>query len=149
MGSPITFSGFNNIDFGSILNAIMTAERAPLTALETQKTTLNQQGTAFTTLASKLGALRIGSRHAGRQHQGSTPTPSPAAAPSMSEPRPPAAASPASTRSLFPNWHARRSWHRPRPTRAPDEVVATGGSLSVALYGNPPVNIPPTALPGR
>ena len=27
MGSPITFSGFNNIDFGSILNTIMTAER--------------------------------------------------------------------------------------------------------------------------
>ena len=57
MGSPITFSGFNQIDFGQILNSIMTAERAPLTALETQKTTLNQQGTAFTTLASKLGAL--------------------------------------------------------------------------------------------
>ena len=36
MGSPITFSGFNNIDFGQILNAIMTAERAPLNALETQ-----------------------------------------------------------------------------------------------------------------
>ena len=30
----------------------------------------------------------------------------------------------------------------------PDEVVATGGSLSVALYGNPPVNIPPTAIAG-
>ena len=29
MGSPITFSGFNSIDFTSILNAIMTAERAP------------------------------------------------------------------------------------------------------------------------
>ena len=58
MGSPITFSGFNNIDFGSILNVIMTAERAPLTALETQKTTLNQQNTAFTSLTSKLGALQ-------------------------------------------------------------------------------------------
>src|SRR5262245_50067053 len=58
MGSPITFSGFNNIDFGSILNTIMTAERVPLTALETQKSTLNQQGTAFTTLAGKLGALK-------------------------------------------------------------------------------------------
>jgi flagellar capping protein FliD len=58
MGSPITFSGLNNIHFGSILTAIMAAERAPLTALETQRTALNQKGTAFTTLASKLGALR-------------------------------------------------------------------------------------------
>jgi flagellar hook-associated protein 2 len=31
---------------------------------------------------------------------------------------------------------------------SPDEVIATGGSLSVALYGNPPVNIPPTAIAG-
>ena len=36
MSSPITFSGFNSIDFNQILNAIMTAERAPMTALETQ-----------------------------------------------------------------------------------------------------------------
>jgi flagellar capping protein FliD len=57
MGSPTTFSGFDQIDFGQILNVIMTAERAPLTAVETQRTALNRQGTAFTTLASKLGAL--------------------------------------------------------------------------------------------
>ena len=57
MGSPITFSGFNSIDFGQILELIMTAERAPMTTLETQKTALNTQGTAYTTLAGKLGAL--------------------------------------------------------------------------------------------
>ena len=39
MGSPITFGGFNNIDFSLVLNAIMQQERAPLTALETQRTT--------------------------------------------------------------------------------------------------------------
>jgi flagellar hook-associated protein 2 len=54
MGSPTTFSGFDPIDFGQILNVIKTAERTPLTALETQRTALNQQGTAFTTLASTL-----------------------------------------------------------------------------------------------
>ena len=31
---------------------------------------------------------------------------------------------------------------------SPDEVIATGGSLSVALFGNPPVQIPPAALAG-
>jgi flagellar hook-associated protein 2 len=57
MGSPITFSGFNKIDFNMILNAVMTQERAPLTALETQKKALDTQTTAFTTLATKLGKL--------------------------------------------------------------------------------------------
>jgi len=31
---------------------------------------------------------------------------------------------------------------------SPDEIIATGGSLSVALFGNPPVNIPPTGVAG-
>ena len=35
MGSPITFSGFNNIDFASILNTILTAARIPSTAIAT------------------------------------------------------------------------------------------------------------------
>ena len=57
MGSPITFGGFNNIDFGLVLNAIMQQERAPLTAVETQKTALQAQNSAFATFATKLGAL--------------------------------------------------------------------------------------------
>lgn len=57
MGSAITFGGFNNIDFGLILNAIMQQERAPLTALETQRRTLQAQNSAFSTFASKLGSL--------------------------------------------------------------------------------------------
>ena len=57
MGSPITFSGFNSIDFNQILNAVMTQERTPLTRLETQKTTLEAQKTAFGTLATRLAAL--------------------------------------------------------------------------------------------
>lgn len=48
---------FHQTDFGQILNVIMTAERAPLTAIETQRTALIQQGTAFTTLASRPGDL--------------------------------------------------------------------------------------------
>jgi flagellar hook-associated protein 2 len=57
MSSPITLSGFNQIDFSMILNAIMQQERQPVTLLETQKSALEAQKTGFGTLASKLSAL--------------------------------------------------------------------------------------------
>jgi flagellar hook-associated protein 2 len=57
VGSPITFSGFNQIDFNQILNAVMQQERVPLTRLETQKKTLETQNGAFATLAGKLAAV--------------------------------------------------------------------------------------------
>jgi flagellar hook-associated protein 2 len=56
MGS-ITFSGFNNIDWNSVLNAVMAQERQPVTALESQRTALKSQQTAFTTLATKVSTL--------------------------------------------------------------------------------------------
>jgi flagellar hook-associated protein 2 len=58
MGSPITFSGFNNIDFSVILNAIMTQESQPLTALQTRQKTLQTTDSNYTELASKLGTLQ-------------------------------------------------------------------------------------------
>lgn len=58
MGSPITFSGVNGIDFSQILNAVMTQEAQPLTALQTQKSTLQSQSTIFGTLATKLSAFQ-------------------------------------------------------------------------------------------
>ena len=58
MASPITFSGFNQIDFNLILNAVMNQERAPLTRLETQKKTLETHNTAYGTLAGKLSSVR-------------------------------------------------------------------------------------------
>jgi flagellar hook-associated protein 2 len=147
MGSPITFSGFNNIDFGSILNTIMTAERIPLTALETQKTTLNQQGTAFTTLAGKLGALEsavetltdvdgfnIFAATSGSPDNVGVSTTSGGVA---------------GLYEVVVSELARAQVMASTTTYAsPDEVIATGGSLSVALFGNPPVNIPPTAIAG-
>jgi flagellar hook-associated protein 2 len=57
MGSPITFGGFNNIDFGVVLNAIMQQERAPLNALEAQRKALEAQSSAFSAFATRLGAL--------------------------------------------------------------------------------------------
>jgi flagellar hook-associated protein 2 len=57
VGSPITFSGFNSIDFNMILSAVMAQERRPLDALTTQKQTLETQNTALSTLAGKLSTL--------------------------------------------------------------------------------------------
>ena len=57
MASSVTFSGFNSIDFSYILNAVMAQERQPLTALETRKSTLQTQNSAFGTLAGKLSTL--------------------------------------------------------------------------------------------
>ena len=58
MGSPITFSGFNNIDFGQVLNLIMQQERAPIATIEAQQKNLQAQNSAFATLATKLAALK-------------------------------------------------------------------------------------------
>ncbi len=58
MGSPITLSGFNQIDFSVILNAIMQQERQPVTALQSQQTSLEGKKAAFSALVSKLSALQ-------------------------------------------------------------------------------------------
>ena len=58
MGSPITLSGFNNIDFNQILTAIMQQERLPVTQLESQQTALKAQQNAFGTFASRLASLQ-------------------------------------------------------------------------------------------
>jgi flagellar hook-associated protein 2 len=57
MGSPITLSGFNNIDWNSVLNALMQQESVPLTVLQGQQSDITAQQTAFSTFASKLGTL--------------------------------------------------------------------------------------------
>lgn len=57
MGSQITFSGFNNIDFNQILNAVMAQEQQPYLNLKAQKTAIQGQTTAFSTLATRLGTV--------------------------------------------------------------------------------------------
>ena len=57
MSSPITFSGFNNIDFNSVLEALSAQERQPVVQLETQQAQLEKQRTAFGTLATRLSAV--------------------------------------------------------------------------------------------
>jgi flagellar hook-associated protein 2 len=58
MSAPITFSGFNNIDFNQILNAIMQQARAPLTALEDRQKALRNQITTYDALGGNVTALR-------------------------------------------------------------------------------------------
>ena len=58
MSSPITFSGFNNIDFNSVLNSLMTQASAPLTALRSQQTDLKTQISGFDALNSRISTLR-------------------------------------------------------------------------------------------
>ena len=57
MSSPITFSGFNNIDFSSILTAMMAQESQPVQALQSQQSALTTQKSNYSTLASKLSTL--------------------------------------------------------------------------------------------
>src|SRR5689334_1034912 len=54
----VTLSGFNNIDFNSILDAVMKQERLPFSALSARKTTLQQQNTHLRSLAGKLSSLQ-------------------------------------------------------------------------------------------
>lgn len=57
MSSPITLSGFNNIDFNSIVEALYQQERQPVLQLQTQQAQLEKQKAAFGTLATRLSAL--------------------------------------------------------------------------------------------
>jgi flagellar hook-associated protein 2 len=61
MGSPITFSGFNQVDFNVVLNAIMQQESQPLQILQQQQQSLQSADAAYSTLATKLAALHTAS----------------------------------------------------------------------------------------
>ncbi|MGE3957545.1 MAG: flagellar filament capping protein FliD [Vicinamibacterales bacterium] len=58
MSSGITFSGFNEIDFNVVINALMTQAAQPLTTLQTKQTALKSQLTTFSQLAAKVGAVQ-------------------------------------------------------------------------------------------
>jgi flagellar hook-associated protein 2 len=147
MGSPITFSGFNSIDFNQILNAMMAAERAPMTALETQKTALNTQGTAYTALAGKLGALESALDSLTDADGFST------IAVASGDPE---AVGVSTTGGGVAGLYDVRISELARAQvmasattyTSPDQVVATGGSLSLVLFGNPPIQIPAAGLTG-
>jgi flagellar hook-associated protein 2 len=57
MGSPVTLSGFNNIDFSVILNAVMQQESQPLTTLQAQQKSLQSRSSTYGTLGTKLSTF--------------------------------------------------------------------------------------------
>ncbi|MGD9905845.1 MAG: flagellar filament capping protein FliD [Vicinamibacterales bacterium] len=58
MGSPVTLSGFNSIDFNLILTSIMTQESQPLTALQRRQSALQTRASTFDQLTSRVIALQ-------------------------------------------------------------------------------------------
>jgi len=61
MSSPITFSGFNQIDFNVILNAIMQQESVPLQALQDRQSELKATDSTYGQLVTKLDSIRTAS----------------------------------------------------------------------------------------
>jgi flagellar hook-associated protein 2 len=57
VSSPVTFSGFNNIDFNTVVTSLMAQASIPLTNLQTQQKNLQTRVTSFDTLASNVAAL--------------------------------------------------------------------------------------------
>jgi flagellar hook-associated protein 2 len=138
MGSPVTLSGFNNIDFGSVLNALMQQERIPVTQLENQQSALRAQQTAFGTFATKLAALESASTELTRvtSFQGRSSSVSNTAALTAST----GSATPIGSYEIFINELARAQVTGTNSTHADKDttIVASGGSL---VIGGATVNI--------
>lgn len=58
MSTGITFSGFNSIDFGAVINALMTQASQPLTALQSRQNALKSQLSTFSQFSSRLSAVQ-------------------------------------------------------------------------------------------
>jgi flagellar hook-associated protein 2 len=56
--AAINLSGFNGIDFNTILNAVMQSESQPLTALQTQQRSVQDKDAALASLAGIIGKLQ-------------------------------------------------------------------------------------------
>ena len=57
MGSTISLSGFNPIDFSVVLNAVVRRDRAPVAVLEASKSVLTARSAEYASLATKVAAL--------------------------------------------------------------------------------------------
>lgn len=131
MGSPITLSGFNNIDFGSVLNALMQQERLPVTQLESQQTALKAQQTAFSTFATRLATLESAAENLTRatSFQGRSASVSNTSALSAST----GTATPIGSYEIFVDELARAQVTGTDSTHADKDttIVASGGSLVI------------------
>jgi flagellar hook-associated protein 2 len=135
--AAITLSGFNNIDFSAILEAVMVQERVPFTALGTKKAALQQQNTQLGTLAGKLASLQSAADKL------SSPDSLSVLAATSSDP---AAVGVSTSGGPAAGIYDIVVTQRESPGdgvhqhHTGNEVVTTGGTLSL-LVGAPPVNI--------
>lgn len=130
MGSPITFSGLNGIDFNLILTSIMSQESQPLQALQTRQAALTSRANTFGTLTTRAVALQEAAAKLSdpAQLSGFTATSSESSALSVS-----------ATADAIPgrydvvvNELARAQVTASTTTATdPDTVVASGGTISV------------------
>src|SRR5690349_21367403 len=56
--AAINLSGFNGIDWNSILDAVMQQESQPLQALQTEQTNIQNKDSAFVSLGGIVSALQ-------------------------------------------------------------------------------------------
>ena len=56
--AAITLSGFNGVDFNSILNTVMQYESQPLTAMQDEQSKIQNKDSAFVSLAGMVSALQ-------------------------------------------------------------------------------------------
>lgn len=72
MSSGITFSGFNDIDFNSVLNALMTHASLPLNTLQGRQSALKTQLTSFDALRARVDAAQSAAAGLGTMQSVST-----------------------------------------------------------------------------
>ncbi len=135
----ITLSGFNQIDFNSILEAVMLQERAPLTRLETQKKALEQQNTQLGTLASRLAALETAAENLATpdSHGVLAATSSDSSIVGVST----AGGTVPGTYDIVVTERARAQVTASATAFAATDIIATSGSLQLISASQPPVTI--------
>jgi flagellar hook-associated protein 2 len=134
----ISFSGFNNIDFSSVVEALMNVEKQPLTQLQTQQTNATAQQSAYATLATKLSAVRSasGALMSSTAFTGTAASLSNSSALSVTL----GAGTPVGSYEVYINTLARAQVTTTSSTHADKDstIVASGGSLTI---GGVAVNI--------
>lgn len=135
----VTLSGFNNIDFSAILEAVMVQERQPFTALGTKKSALQQQNTQLGALAGKLSSLQSAAEKLSSPESLNvlSATSSDPATVGVST----SSGSMAGVYDVVVTQRAKAQVTASTSTHGADDVVTTGGTLSLLVGSNPPVNI--------
>lgn len=135
----VTLSGFNNIDFNAILEAVMVQERLPVSRLETQKRALEQQNTQLGQLAGYLTTLKSAADDL------ANPTSLAVLAATSSDEKlvgvTAAAGTTPGTYDVVVSARAKAQVTASSTTSGATDIVATGGTLQLLVGADPPVSI--------